>query len=135
MLGEKLGEEIGQMTAIRVLPPENGAPVIEASFTANGTLLGEHATDMGTYRAVQRPDGTLRGNGQGVVMTETGATLAWTGGGIGQPTGRGTGVHWRGAVYYQTTSEKHARLNRVPVLFEFDTDETGKTEGRFWEWK
>lgn len=135
MLGEMLGEEIGQLTGTRVLPPQNGAPVVEVSFQANGTLLGEHVTDMGTYRAIARPDGTLAGEGDGVLMTESGATITWHGGGVGEFTGRGNGVRWRGALYMQTTSERFARLNRVPVVFEYESDETGKTESKSWEWK
>lgn len=135
MVGEFLGEEIGQVTGLRVLPPEGGAPVVEASFSANGTLLGEHVTDMGTYRAIARADGTLFGEGQGVIMTESGATITWTGSGVGTPTGHGTGVSWRGAIYYQTASEHFARLNRVAAVFEYLADESGKTEAKTYEWK
>lgn len=134
MLGEKLGEELGQLTGTRVLPTENGAPVVEVSFEANGTLFDEHVSDIGTYRSVLRPDGTLYGDGQGVIMTESGAGITWKGNGVGQFTGRGNGVRWRGAIYFQTASEKFARLNKAPGIFEFETDETGKAESKTWEW-
>lgn len=135
MLGEMLGEQIGHITGMRALQGEDGAAVVEVAVQAQGTLLLEHVSDIQTYTAVQRADGTLAGHGRGVVMTESGATLTWTAQGIGTPTGRGSGISWRGALFYTTTSEKFARLTRQPMLFEYEQDETGKTEGKIWEWK
>jgi hypothetical protein len=134
MLGEQLGEESGSITGLRVLPGENG-PEVEVSYQASGTLLGAHSTGMGTYVSVSRPDGSLFGQGQGVVMTDDGAMATWTGEGVGRLTGRGTAASWRGAVYYQTTSERLARLNGIAALFEYETDESGKTAAKFFEWK
>lgn len=134
MLGEQLGQENGQVTGLRVLPGED-SPRVEVSFTATGTLLGVHGTDMGTYVSVIRPDGSLYGEGQGVLMTDEGEMAAWKGQGVGRLTGRGTAVSWRGAVYYQTTSERLARLNGIAVVYEYDTDESGKTEAKSFEWK
>src|SRR6266699_4880493 len=86
MLGDQLGEEIGQITGTRVLPGANG-PVVEVSFQSNGTLCGVRETNMGTYITMTRPDGTLSGEGQGVVMTDDGETAAWKGHGVGRFTG------------------------------------------------
>ena len=135
MLGEELGVERGQVTNVRVLPPENQAPKTEASFQASGTLLGIDITDMGTYWSLVRPDGTLFGDGQGVVMTANGETATWRGQGVGRFTGRGTAVSWRGAIFYQTASEGLARLNGLAVVFEYEVDENGNVEARTWEWK
>lgn len=135
MLGELLGEEIGQMMGMRVMPLRDGMPAMEVSVQAQGTLLGEHVTDMHTYHSVQRPDGLFQGEGRGVVMTETGETLTWTAQGIGTPTGRGTGINWRGVLMYSTTSEKFARMTKQPAVFEYDVDDGGKAEGRIYEWK
>jgi hypothetical protein len=135
MLGEALGEEHGQMTGMRVLPSEGASPKTEASFQASGQLVGMEATDMGTYVSVVRPDGTLFGDGQGVSMTADGDVVTWRGQGVGRFTGRGTAVSWRGAIYYQSGSNKLARLNGVVGVFEFDVDQDGKTHGKTWEWK
>jgi hypothetical protein len=134
MLGENLGSDIGQITNQRVLPFEGGAPRIEATFEANGTILGVQITDLGTFVASPRPDGNLAGEGQGIVRTEDGEVATWTGGGVGRPQPDGS-IEWRGCVYYQTTSAKLARLNNVAALFEFDVDASGKTEARLTEWK
>lgn len=135
MLGETLGEEIGQVTGIRVLSAGSAGPEMEVSFQANGTILGIHVTDMGTYTAVTRPDGTLFGQGQGAVMTEDGEVATWKGQGAGKFLGRGTAVGWRGAIYYETTSKKLSRLNGIAVVYEYEVDEGGKVQSKIFEWK
>jgi hypothetical protein len=135
MLGEQIGELTGQITGMRVLPDEGHGANVEVSFQQSGTLLGVHVNDMGTYVSVTRPDGTLFGDGQGVTMTEDGEMATWRGQGVGRFTGRGGAVSYRGAVYFQTTSERLARLNSMAVVFEYETDESGKTTAKDYEWK
>jgi hypothetical protein len=134
MLGEQIGQETGQITAMRVLPGD-GPPSVEVSFQATGMLLGVPETNMGTYTTVTRPDGSLFGEGQGVIMTDDGEMAAWKGDGAGHFTGDGTAVSWRGAIYYQTAAQRLARLNQIAVVFEYDTDSSGKTEAKSFEWK
>ena len=134
MLGEQVGHEVGQVSGLRVLPGEDG-PRVEVSFQASGTLLGIHENNMGTYVSVTRPDGTLFGEGQGIAMTDEGETVTWQGNGVGRFTGHGTAVSWRGAIYYRTTSERLARLNGIAGVFEYETDQSGKSEAKSFEWK
>jgi hypothetical protein len=135
MLGKQISGEIGQVTGTRVLPSQNGALTVESSFEAHGTLLSEQVNDIGTYVSVLQPDGTLKGEGQGITMTESGATIAWVGHGVGRFTGRGNAVSWRGTLLYSTTSEKFASLNATAGIFEFELDETGKSEAKVWAWE
>ena len=135
MLGELLAEEQGQITGMRVLPAEAQTPTVEVSFQASGKLLGSDSTDLGTYLSVVRADRTLFGEGQGLIMTTDGDAVTWRGQGVGRFTGRGSAVSWRGAIYYQTASEKLARLNGVAAVFEFEVDENGKAQTKTWEWK
>jgi hypothetical protein len=135
MLGEQIGEVTGQITGMRVLPDEGHGAKVEVSFQQSGTLLGVHVNDMGTYISVTRPDGTLFGDGQGVTMTEDGEMATWRGQGVGRFTGRGGAVSYRGAVYFQTTSERLAQLNSMAVVFEYESDESGKTTAKDYEWK
>jgi hypothetical protein len=58
MLGEKIGEISGKVTAQRVLPNLDEYPKMETSFQATGTVLGTDVKDTGTYWTVVRPDGT-----------------------------------------------------------------------------
>lgn len=135
MLGEQIGEETGQITGMRVLPDEGAGAKVEVSFQQSGTLLGAHVSDMGTYISVTRPDGTLFGDGQGVTMTDEGEVATWRGQGVGRFTGHGMAVAYRGAIYYQTTSERLSRLNGIAVVFEYETDESGKAAAKAYEWK
>lgn len=73
--------------------------------------------------------------GQGIVTTKNCETAMWKGNGVGRPTGRGSGVGWRGAVYYQSSSERLQRLNRVAGIFEYETDENGNTCGKVYKWR
>jgi hypothetical protein len=134
MLGDLLYEETGQITGTRVLPTDTGTPRVENSFHAAGTIEGVHHVDDATYVVESRPDGTLLGQGQGLLVTENGDIATWTGQGAGRMLAGG-GVSFRGAVYLHTTASGLARLNGACGVFEYDVDGGGKTEGKIWEWK
>ena len=134
MLGEKIGGEAGKVTSQRVLPNPGGGPKMETSFQATGTLLGVSETDTGTYWAVVRSDGTLYGEGQGVVMGKEGDMATWIGQGVGTLKQDGA-VSYRGAVYYQTSSPRWSRLNSVAAIFEYEVDAQGNSRSEIWEWK
>jgi hypothetical protein len=134
MLGEKIGGESGKVISQRVLPNPGGAPKMETSFRANGSLLGTNTTDTGTYCAVVRPDGTLYGEGQGVVIGEDGEMATWIGQGVGTIK-KGGAVSYRGAIYCQTSSPRWSRLNSVAAVFEYEVDGQGNTRSEIWEWK
>jgi len=134
MLGEKVGESTGKVTSQRVLPNPGGGPKMETSFQANGKLLGVDETETGTYWAVVRSDGTLFGEGQGVMMGKDGEMATWVGQGVGT-IGKGGVVSYRGAIYYQSASPKWSRLNSVAALFEFEVDAQGNSRSQLWEWK
>jgi len=134
MLGEKIGETSGKITSQRVLPNLGGGPKMETSFQANGSILGTNVKETGTYWTLGRPDGTLYGEGQGVMITKDGKMATWTGQGVGMMKKDGT-ASYRGAVYYQTSPPRWARLNKVAVVFEYEVDAEGNTRSEFWEWK
>ena len=134
MLGEKIGEEAGKVTSRRVLPNPGGGPKMETSFEGGGTLLGVPETGTGTYWSVLRPDGTLYGEGQGVVMGKKGELATWVGQGVGT-IGKNGAVSYRGALYYQSSSARWKRLNGVAGVFEYEVDGQGNTRSQLWEWK
>jgi hypothetical protein len=134
MLGERIGEDNGKVISQRVLPAVNGAARMETSFQATGTMYGVGANDTGTYVATMRPDGTLYGEGQGVLMGKGGEAATWVGQGIGTFKKDGA-ISYRGACYYQTASPAWARLNGVAGVFEYEVDALGNTKGQLWEWK
>ena len=134
MIGEKIGESSGKVTNRRVLSNPDGGPKVETSFQTKGYLLGVEIRENGTYTADVRPDGTLFGNGQGVILGKDGDMVSWVGNGVGTFKGGGA-VSYRGAVYYRSASPKFARLNTVAAVFESEVDAEGNTRAELWEWK
>jgi hypothetical protein len=134
MLGETIGEGLGKVTSQRVLPSDGGPPRVETSFQASGILYGVPTTEMATYVAVLRPDGTLFGEGQGVVMGRNGEAATWRGSGIGTMKKDGS-ISYRGALYYQSASPAWVRFNSVAGVFEYEVDAQGNTKGKLWAWK
>ncbi len=133
MLGELIYESRGKRTSRRVLSVESGFKV-EVSFESAGKLLGIDANEIGTYWSVGRPDGSLYGEGQGVILAADGSSATWKGQGVGKFVVGGA-VSYRGAVYYNSASPKWARLNTVAQVFEFEVDPEGNTRTKGWEWK
>jgi hypothetical protein len=134
MQGDKIGEGSGKVTARRVLPNPGGGPKMETSFEATGKLLNVEERETGTYSSVVRPDGTLFGEGQGIIMGKGGEVATWVGQGVGTIKKDG-GVSYRGAVYYQTSAPAWSRLNSVAAIFEYEVDAQGNSRAQLWEWK
>jgi hypothetical protein len=132
MLGELIFQGGGKRIVRRILSTE---PVkVEVTFEGGGKLLGVDAMEIGTYTSLIRSDGTIYGEGEGVVMTADGDQITWKGAGAGTFK-EGGAVGYRGAVYYHTASPKFSRLNGVAGVFEFDADASGTTQSKIWEWK
>jgi hypothetical protein len=127
---------IGEMTGKRVLRRVvSSTPLtVEVSWEESGKMLGISCMGFGTYTATPRPDGTLYGEGQGAVNSMEGDLVAWKGSGIGKFKDKGA-ISYRGVVYYQTASQKLARLNSMAAVFEYEVDAEGKTATKIWEWK
>jgi hypothetical protein len=104
------------------------------SFEDSGNMLGIATSGMGTYTSVARPDGSIYGEGHGVMMTPDGEGITWKGSGVGK-FGPGGSVSYRGILYYRTPSQKLARLNNVCGVFEYEVDPAGNTSSKVWEWK
>ena len=134
MQGEKIGEESGRVISRRVLPNPCGSPKMETSVQTDLTLLGVKATNTVTYWSVVRPDGTLYGEGQGIVVGKEGDLATFVGQGVGTIKKNGD-VSFRGALYYQSSSPKWSRLNSVAAIFEHEVDSAGNVRSQLWEWK
>ena len=132
MLGEQISETIGKRIVRRVLSTE--PPTVEVTFEDSGKVLGVSTTGMGTYTSVVHPDGSIDGEGEGLIQTEDGELLAWKGTGVGK-FGAAGAVSYRGMLFFQTASKKLARLNNACGAFEYEVDPTGATISKVWEWK
>jgi len=132
MLGDLIGESNGKRLVRRILSIE--PPTAEVSFEDTGKMLGVATNGSGTYTSVVRPDGSILGNGQGLIITADGDQITWTGTGLGK-FGAGGSVSYRGMLFYRTNSQKLTQLNNMCGAFEFETDSAGNTSAKVWEWK
>ena len=132
MLGELLGETKGKRLVRRVTSVD--PPTAEVTFEDSGHMLGIPTTGMGTYTSIVRADGSIFGQGQGLIMTNDGEGVSWTGTGVGH-FGPGGSISYRGMLFLRTTSAKLARLNNACAAFEYEVDPSGTTTSKLWEWK
>jgi len=132
MIGALISETTGRRIVRRVL--SGNPPTVEVSFEDSGKTLGVATTGFGTYTSVIRPDGSIFGEGQGLMMTQDGEGASWQGTGTGKFTAGG-GVSYRGMLFFQTTSQKLAKLNGIGGAFEYEVDAKGNTVSKVWEWK
>lgn len=132
MLGEQVAQSTGKRLVRRVLSVN--PPTAEVTFEEAGTIAGVSGNGMGTYTSVIHPDGSIHGDGQGLITTSDGDTITWSGSGVGK-FGAGGSVSYRGMIFYKTTSQKLSRMNNLCGAFEFETDPAGATSGKVWEWK
>ncbi len=137
MLGELIMESKGKITGQRILSVENGIPKMEISVSGTGTFKGNvEINESWTYWAIQRPDGSSYGEGQGVVMTKDGSEVATViGRGEGSRTESGK-MRYRSAEFYESNSKnKFATLNHLMGANEYEVDDSGNYTHKVWEWK
>jgi hypothetical protein len=69
-------------------------------------------------------------------MSKDGQEMAtWTGQGIGRFIGPGK-IRFIGSLFFSTASAgKLAFLNNLVGVFEYESDESGNTSSKVWEWK
>ncbi|MER5640955.1 hypothetical protein ABT095_28900 [Kitasatospora sp. NPDC002227] len=134
-LGDLIGHEEGQIVVQRVLPGDHGLPpTVESSFKATGTLLGVAINDIGTYVGRMRADGTLDGDGQGILMSPTGDSVTWQGRGVGS-FGPDGSIRWVGSLTYVSASPAFAGLRGIVGLFEWTTTQDGGASGDIRAWQ
>ena len=133
MLGEQIGEETGKVMVRRVISVEGGTKV-EVTVQSTGKLLGVETRSNVTYCAGIRPDGSVFGEGQGLLVGKGGEQATWKGAGVGKLL-EGGAVSYRGALYYHSDSPNFRRLNAIAVVFEYSADADGNTKNKLWEWK
>lgn len=134
MLGREISHEVGQQTGTRILSDPARGPIMEVSFRGEGTLLGLHAEDLGTYESWMEQDGSIRGAGQGVTMGENGEMAAWQAHGVGRRREDGA-TSFRGSLFYRSQTPKFSELNGKCCVFEYEVDAGGKTDARLYLWE
>ena len=116
-LGELVLEDNGQITGIRILSTDASGTTVELSLTLTGTIRGVAQTTMWTYNTTTRADGSIFGQGRGVLTTADGDVVHLVGRASDQSGGPGSPTHYRGAIHFQTSSAKFAKLNGVAGVF------------------
>lgn len=135
MLGDKIGEESGQVTGRRVLQGDDYRYMkMEISFETTSTVLGHTGSNIGTYTIYERVPGQIYGEGQGIFMASDGESAIWNAHGVGHPTGDGMGMAFAVSVVFQA-SEKLAKLNEMLVVVEHTSDNDGNAKSVLYEWK
>jgi len=131
MLGDLIIEEKSKTLGVRVLPDGK----IEQSSQGSGKMWGVEFNSVETFVNTFRPDGTLWFEGQLIATTKDGDAVMVKGSGIGWPTGPGWSSAGRGALYFQTQSQKFAKANKTVGVFEYESDAQGNANVKIWEWK
>jgi hypothetical protein len=135
MLGEILYEEKGKTIGIRVLSSEGGEATVEVTLQTQGRIQGMEESSLWTYWSKTRSDGSIYGEGKGIMTTKDGDVVKLTGSGAAKSRGADGSIHYRGAVHFHTASPKLSKLNGCAGVFEYDVDSEGNTAAKVWEWK
>ncbi len=133
-LGNLLYEEKGTTNGELVLSCDAGGTTMEVTLQTEGQIEGVDENCRWTMCTLTRPDGSIYGEGRGIMTTEDGDTIHLTAISSAQSPGRGGTIPYRGAVHFHTTSAKFSRLNGLAGAFEYDIDPAGNTVAKVWEW-
>ena len=138
-LGNPFFVEQGRIIGQRVLAV-TPQPQLEFSFMANATINNGNDTvinaiNTGTSVSTLNADGTFRGEGQGILRTQSGGVATWTNQVTGNLTPEGTIVS-RGVGLWSTpsTTGELAFMNGMITVFEVQIDGEGNLSAREWEW-
>ena len=130
MLGDKLGDAKGRATSTRLLPFEGDAPRIEASFTGEGTFLGQPMTLIGSYWESSRGEGVKFGDARMLLTLADGESVFFRGSGVsGRP------AHYASFGDFPWSTKGLTRLKGVGAVVEYDMLEAGGFAWRMWEWR
>jgi hypothetical protein len=133
MLGEQIGELFGTIMSQRVLDVECGAKM-ETTVNATGKISGIDVSSIITYWNIRKPDGSLYGEGQGILMDNGEVVATSKAQGIGKLAESG-GTRWLGSIFYNTCTDKLNYLNNLVGIFETEVDTNGQVREIIWEWK
>ncbi len=133
-LGELVLEDSGQITGIRVLPTDASGTTLELNLQLSGTIRGVGQNTLWTYTMLQRPDGSLYGQGNGVLTTVNGDVIHLIGSGSGKANPGGT-VRFCTMLHPHGATGQNADLNGIGLVGEYDVAADGTANNKNWEWK
>ena len=122
-------EANGEPMGFRVLPDEGKGPALEISERQMGTFLGHEVTNLVTYRMTPTPDGTMKGEGQGIATLKDGSMTFWTGKGEGKQTGPEGPTNWNVTIMFRNPTGKFAEFKDRPLTGSYVVDAAWKSKG------
>ena len=133
-LGELVLEDSGQITGIRVLSTDASGTTLELNLQLSGTIRGVGENTLWTYTMLQRPDGSLYGQGNGVLTTVNGDVIHLIGSGSGKANPGGT-VRFCTMLHPHGATGQNADLNAIGLAGEYEVSADGTATNKCWEWK
>ena len=132
MIGDKIGDTKGKTTNIRSLGVTNGVAVLESSFQDDGKIHGVDVHVIGSYTSTPRMDGTIFGEGSGIMMSREGDVVTWRAISVGRvlPTGASK---WRVTFVFEPSTGKLAKWSERPAFAEYDVDPAGNQTGHYFD--
>jgi hypothetical protein len=136
MRTEKIGEDVGMITGMRVLEVAADYTKCEYDFKDKGKILGIEFKAAGTSRAIINSEGVEYDDGEAVMFTENGDYVSYHVIGMGYSTKKGYEGKVQLTLQFMTDSdsEELQRLCKKPVLAEYEIDEEGHTKTTYYEW-
>ena len=124
---------------VRVLDIEEEECIlkIEVSISGSGRFRAIEVVEAWTYYSLHRDDGSIYGEGKGVIMTKNRNEFATaTGRSIGKHTMSGK-MRYAGTHFYRTNSPRElAFLNNLVAVIEYEVHhESSSYVHKLWEWK
>ena len=134
-LGDLVIDETGTVTGIRVLSNDASGSKLEISLRTTGTIRGVAQSTLWTYSQLIRPDGSIYGEGEGVMTTQDGDVIQLKGSGSGQAEAPGGTINFRTMLHAHTASAKYADLNSIGLVGNYAAAADGSSVNKNWEWK
>ena len=134
-LGDLVLDETGTVTGIRVLSADASGSKLEVCLRTSGTIRGVAESTFWTYTQLIRPDGSVYGQGEGVMTTQDGNVIHLIGHGSGQAPAPGGTTNFRTMLHAHSTSAKYADLNSIGLVGNYDVAADGSAVNKGWEWK
>ena len=134
MLGDLLYEETSTDMQVHELGSDESGDKVEVELQTEGEIQGVPCSSKWTYWSLTRPDGTIYGEGKGVMTIEGGDVINLTGTGACPAVGEDGSISYRGAIYFDTDSEKFASLNGGVGVHEYNASPDGTATTKVWRW-
>lgn len=134
-LGDIILDETGTIDEVCELSNDASGIKNEIKLTLKGTIRGVAETTKWTYTALNRPDGSVYGQGTGIMTTADGDVLNLIGSGAARIAGPGESTNFRTMLFVHTAAPQFTDLNYVGLVGEYDVSADGTATNKCWEWK